>query len=417
MLDKHKNESLVNSVKEWVVDLEAMLISPEVVRGSDVKIAYTTLKKYTSIEKDVSKKDVILNAIRKQEGKVIYGITDSLKGLSTTQYGLISSDLSKFANTEFNVPVITPADKLKVGYKGVKYIDIASEEVQPYLHDGLFNGNSGQFVHDFGLIENQYVILGNKFTNSHTKFYIVRNEQLDEINYNSGVIKGVGGDKITHRNDRQRLAMDLLNRRDIPLKLLTGIYGAGKDFLMLNKAVELIANPHEDFNKLVFIRNNSIVEDVNDIGFLPNGLNEKLKPFMMPIVDICGGMDGFLQVFGALDDKYDKNEIEDEESDMQMNSFELVYLGHIKGRSWDNAIIYVTEAEDLTPKHAQIILSRAGEGTEVWFNGDEAQADSSKLKANNGIQALKDLKGNEMFGTVELDKTERSKLARLSGLL
>lgn len=185
---------------------------------------------------------------------------------------------------------------------------------------------------------------------------------------------------------------------------------------MLNKAIELIANPNSNFNKLVFIRNNTITEGVNDIGFLPNGLNEKLQPYMMPLVDICGGMDGFLQVFGSLDDKYDKDEFEDD-ADNQLNSFELVYLGHAKGRSWDNAIIYVTEAEDLAPHHAKLILGRAGEGTEVWMNGDEEQADTPQLKSANGIQALKELKGEKRFGTVQLDKIERSETARLANLL
>lgn len=184
---------------------------------------------------------------------------------------------------------------------------------------------------------------------------------------------------------------------------------------MLNKAVELIADPKTDFNKLVFIRNNTITEGVNDIGFLPNGLNEKLKPYMMPIVDICGGMDGFVSVFGSLEEEYDKDD--NKSSDNQTNTFELVYLGHAKGRSWDNAIIYVTEAEDLLPAHAKLIVSRAGEGTEVWMNGDEAQTDSAKLKTSNGIQALKELKGQKLFGMVNLDKTERSALARLSGLI
>lgn len=182
---------------------------------------------------------------------------------------------------------------------------------------------------------------------------------------------------------------------------------------MLHKAVELIANPTTPFNKLVFIRNNTVVEDVNDIGFLPNGINEKLKPFMMPIVDICGGMDGFEQVFG----KFGDEDEEDVDKEGDYNSFELVYLGHVKGRSWDNAIIYVTEAEDLTPKHAKLIVSRAGENTEVWMNGDEEQADTAKLKSNNGIHALKELRGDELFGTVRLDKTERSKVAKLASKL
>ena len=53
----------------------------------------------------------------------------------------------------------------------------------------------------------------------------------------------------------------------------------------------------------------------------------------------------------------------------------------------------------------------------MWLNGDEEQADTAKLKSNNGIHALKELRGEELFGTVRLDKTERSKVARLASKL
>ena len=405
-----------HGVKYWVVDVEALMDSPEVARDPSVKLPYHVIKEYSRQEENLRRKEIVLKAIRLDEDKVVHDVPRGFLDLNETEYGLVTSDITKFANTKFTRPIVTPSEILEVGYTGVEYFDVHDEELHPYLTEGLFNGHSGQFVHDFELIENQYVILGNKHTKKDRKYYIVRNGQLDEINYNSGVIKGVNGEKTVPRNDRQRLAMDLLHRRDVPIKLLTGLVGTGKDWLMLNKAVELIANPHTDFNKLVFIRNNTITEGVNDIGFLPNGLNEKLKPYMMPIVDICGGMDGFLQVFGSLDDKFDKD-LYEEESDNQLNSFELVYLGHAKGRTWDNAIIYVTEAEDLAPHHAKLIISRAGEGTEVWMNGDEVQADTPQLKSSNGIQAVKELRGRKEFGTVQLDKIERSDTAKLASLL
>ena len=406
-----------HGVKYWVVDLEALLESPEVARLQNVKLPYHVIKDYSAIESNIRKKEVILHAIRTDDTKVVHDAPKKFLELNETEYGLITSDITKFANTELTRPVITPSEILKVGYTGVEYFDVHDEKLYPYLSEGLFNGHSGQFVHDFELIENQYVILGNRHTRKDRRYYIVRDGQLDEIDYNSGIIKGINGEKTTPKNDRQRLAMDLLHRRDVTVKLLTGVVGSGKDYLMLNKAVELIADPRTDFNKLVFIRNNTITEGVNDIGFLPNGLNDKLKPYMMPLVDICGGMDGFLQVFGSLEDKSDKDEYEEDWSDNQLNSFELVYLGHAKGRTWDNAIIYVTEAEDLAPHHAKLIVSRAGEGTEVWMNGDEEQADTPQLKTSNGIQAVKELRGNKSFGTVQLDKTERSDTAKLAGLL
>lgn len=222
----HKEEEV--KVKEWVVDVSALMDSPEIVRERNVKIPYHVVKEYNAVEPDVGKKEVVLRAILKDEDKVVHGVGKNFLDLNSTEYGLITSDLGKIANTELTRPVVIPSELLKVGYSGVEFFDVEDEEILPYLTEGLFNGHSGQFVHDFKLEENQYVILGNNYTNSHKKFYIVQNGQLDEIDYNSSVIKGVSGEKVTPRNDRQRLAMDLLHRRDIPLKLISGIVGGGK---------------------------------------------------------------------------------------------------------------------------------------------------------------------------------------------
>lgn len=226
--DKFGNGLEEHNVKTWLVDLDALIDSPEVARLSNVKLPYHVIKEYSNKETNVRKKEIILQAIKSDDKKVLHDVPRKFLDLNNTKYGLVTSDLTKFANTEFTRPTITPSEILRVGYTGVEYFDIDDEEIHPYLSGGLFNGHSGQFVHDFELEENQYVILGNRLTKKDRKYYIVRNGQLDEINYNSGVIRGVNKEKVTPRNDRQRLAMDLLHRRDVTVKLLTGVIGSGK---------------------------------------------------------------------------------------------------------------------------------------------------------------------------------------------
>lgn len=87
----------------------------------------------------------------------------------------------------------------------------------------------------------------------------------------------------------------------------------------------------------------------------------------------------------------------------------------MRGRSFNNSIIFVDEAENLTTDNVKLLLGRVGENSELWLLGDESQTDSDLFKKNNGIAALlHNLKNESLFGTIELQKTERGAVAQLS---
>ena len=89
-----------------------------------------------------------------------------------------------------------------------------------------------------------------------------------------------------------------------------------------------------------------------------------------------------------------------------------------KSVSFNNSIIFVDEGENLTDNIMKLIIGRVGEGSELWVLGDEAQADLNIFKKNGGIAALvNSLTGHKMFGTIELQKTERSAVAQLCDLI
>ncbi|MNR33040.1 PhoH-like protein [compost metagenome] len=67
---------------------------------------------------------------------------------------------------------------------------------------------------------------------------------------------------------------------------------------------------------------------------------------------------------------------------------EQLSLEHVKGRSWDNALILVDEAEDLDPEVAKSLVGRAGVNTTTIITGDLRQQD---LKKNSGLQYLLDV--------------------------
>lgn len=203
--------------------------------------------------------------------------------------------------------------------------------------------------------------------------------------------------KIKPLNNQQKLAFDLLQNDDITIKLLLGVYGSGKDFLMVNHAVDLIEKGKYD--KIVWVRNNIEVKDTKEIGFLPGSMLEKVYPFAAILADCLGGE---VALERAITDGW----------------VEIQPLGFIRGRNFNRSIIYCSEAENLTKQHIQLLIGRVGEGSTLWINGDLRQIDDVAFERNNGIQKLIDnLTGNERFGTVYLPITERSETARLADLL
>ena len=273
-------------------------------------------------------------------------------------------------------------------YRGYKVFNINTKEVKDF-----YEGNDDSFG---ALFENEYIIIeddGKKIVDC----YRYKNEVLDRIFYpeikNSfmGIIKPL--------DNQQYCAMDLLNQRDTPVKIITGVYGSGKDHLMWNMARTLVED-EEKFKKIIFVRPNVTLKNVPDIGFLPGDVDEKLGWILAPIYDKVGGQEGIQQLI---------------EKDM----LEVVPLLFIRGRSFENCIIYVTEAQNIDSSIAKVLLSRVGEGSEIWLNGDyHDQTDRVVFDKDNGLKLMiEKLTGNALFGQIYLPNTHRSKVASLSNLL
>jgi len=81
----------------------------------------------------------------------------------------------------------------------------------------------------------------------------------------------------------------MLQNQDIKVKLLTSAWGSGKTMLALNYALEQIGAGR--YQKLVFVRNNIVVADTKDIGFLPGDVRSKMSIWGGVIADHLGGQE------------------------------------------------------------------------------------------------------------------------------
>ena len=211
------------------------------------------------------------------------------------------------------------------------------------------------------------------------KYKDIRNPYLEET--------------IKPRNLEQKMAFHLLQNQDIKVKLLTSAWGSGKTLIALSYALEQV---HKGvYAKLVFVRNNIVVADTNDIGFLPGDMRDKMAIWGAPLADHLGGPE-------MLDQLIDDGVIE------------IYPLSHMRGRSIVNSIVLCDECENMTDKLVTFLMSRIEKDSELIFCGDVAQIDHRKFEKNNGIKAmLEHLSGDPLFGTVKLLKSERGPVAAL----
>lgn len=204
------------------------------------------------------------------------------------------------------------------------------------------------------------------------------------------------GQTIRPLNIEQKMTFDLLQNPNIPVKLLTGVPGSGKDYLMFLHAWDLVQSGKK--KKIIFIRNLVPFKDAPEIGFLEGSLQKKIEWGLGPIVSLLGE-DGL-------------------EMAKQQGQIEAVNLGFIRGCSWDDVILYVSEGQNITGGGYKLLVSRCGKNSELWINGDILQTDNKKFETNNGIKRLlNSLSGDKLFGTVKLLKTERSPIAELASII
>lgn len=202
---------------------------------------------------------------------------------------------------------------------------------------------------------------------------------------------------IKPRNPQQRMAINLLYDEDVTVKILSGCFGSGKDYLMASVALDLLSRGK--FDKIMWVRNNIEVKNSKPLGFLPGDAFDKLLPFAMPLADHVGGVEELQRL---IDD----------------GQVEIEHLGFIRGRDIKHTIIICSEAENMTKEHVQLLIGRVGEGSALWLNGDYRQTDHKTFAENSGLMtAIDRLKGHPRFGYVKLLKTERSETAAMADLL
>ena len=224
--------------------------------------------------------------------------------------------------------------------------------------------------------------------------------------------------KVSARNREQTFALDLLLDPSVQLLTLVGKAGTGKTLLALAAGLHQVADEHL-YERLLVTR--PVISLGKEIGFLPGSLEEKMGPWMQPIIDnldfLLGGADadeGRSPRPGA--QRGNRSNWTDLKG---MGLLEVEAISYIRGRSIPRQFMVVDEAQNLTPHEVKTIVTRVGEGTKIVFTGDPYQIDNPYVDAeSNGLTWLVErFKGQRLAGHVTLMRGERSELAELAANL
>ena len=246
------------------------------------------------------------------------------------------------------------------------------------------------------LFSNQFVMLVSNANEKKTALARFKNynQKLYKVDEHK---QGIWG--LKPRNKEQMFALNLLLDSTVPIVTLVGKAGCGKTLLAIATGLEQVLETGE-YKKLIVSR--PVQPLGKDIGYLPGTMEEKMKPWLMPIQDnldfLLNGKKESMNIY------FDKGVIQTEA------------LTYIRGRSISNAFIIVDEAQNLTIHELKTIITRVGENTKIVLTGDIEQIDSVYLDStSNGLSyAAEKLKSYDLSGHMTLIKGERSKVATLA---
>lgn len=230
--------------------------------------------------------------------------------------------------------------------------------------------------------------------------------------------------RIQARNREQTFALDLLLDPDIQLVTLVGKAGTGKTLLALAAGLHQVADERL-YERLLVTR--PVISLGKELGFLPGDLEDKMGPWMQPIIDnldfLLGGSPedaGRTGGPGGGGGGRGQRAQRSNWSDLKgMGLLEVEAISYIRGRSIPRQYMVVDEAQNLTPHEVKTIVTRVGEGTKIVLTGDPYQIDNPYVDAeSNGLTWLVErFKGQQLAGHVTLTRGERSPLAELAANL
>jgi len=167
------------------------------------------------------------------------------------------------------------------------------------------------------------------------------------------------------------------------ITLCFGPAGVGKSYIAMKRAVDLLYDDSNKYEKIIIVR--PAVEAEEKLGSLPGGLEEKLDPYIYPSYYLLN------KIIGK----------EARESLKDNGYIEVAALAYMRGWNVDNTILVFEEAQNATPAQIKLLLTRIGFNSKFFLSGDLEQSDKFRDKTKSGLfdakMRLQDVKGIGIF--------------------
>ena len=198
------------------------------------------------------------------------------------------------------------------------------------------------------------------------------------------IIHGMNGKAIVARTENQQKLVKAFADND--LVFATGPAGSGKTFVAIALAVKALKN--KEVRKIILSR--PAVEAGEKLGFLPGEMKDKLDPYLQPLYDALQEM-----IPAAKLKEY-----------MENNVIQIAPLAFMRGRTLNEAVIILDEAQNTTTHQIKMFLTSLGMNAKMIVTGDVTQIDLPPTATSGLVQAMRILRDVAGIGRVEFTKKD-----------
>ena len=198
------------------------------------------------------------------------------------------------------------------------------------------------------------------------------------------IVYSTGGKPITPRTENQRRLVESYGKCDMIFAI--GPAGSGKTYTAIALAVKALKA--KEVKKIILSR--PAVEAGEKLGFLPGDMKDKIDPYLQPLYDALQEM-----IPAAKLQEY-----------MDTNVIQIAPLAFMRGRTLNDAVVILDEAQNTTTAQIKMFLTRMGWNTKMIVTGDRTQIDLPLSQKSGLIEAQRILEGIEGIAFIEMNKKD-----------
>jgi phosphate starvation-inducible PhoH-like protein len=213
---------------------------------------------------------------------------------------------------------------------------------------------------------------------------IVKGRQPHVEHAGDTIVFSVTGKPIVPRSENQLKLVKEFERNDMLFAI--GPAGSGKTYTAIALAVRALKN--KEIKKIILSR--PAVEAGEKLGFLPGDMKDKIDPYLQPLYD-------------ALQDMIPAAKLKEY---MELNVIQIAPLAFMRGRTLNDAVVILDEAQNTTTQQIKMFLTRMGMNTKMIVTGDMTQIDLPSSQTSGLVQALRILKGVKGIAFIEMNKKD-----------